>query len=502
MLLDTAQNSQSQRLVVVSNRVPPATDFYGEGKGEASAGGLVTAVRSAMEKNGGIWFGWNGASSRRRPNPAPTINDFGSIRLATISLSEDEVSLYYSGYANRTLWPLLHSFPARVVIRHDTYRAYRRINRRFAQTLLPMLQPNDLIWVQDFHLFHLGHELRQLGWRGKMGFFLHVPFPSADIFAILPWAQSVLRAMLDYDLIGVHADRYLTNLVDSMNSELQGAPSGGKYDYGGEPARPDEYIPTPDDADEAVRYSHNGRTARIGVYPIGIDPAMFKIDSGGDRQSLADELSLAAMPNRRIVLGVDRLDYTKGIPHRLRIFERMLERHPNLAKRITYVQISSPSRTRVPEYIQEKEQVERLVGSINGRFSEAGWVPLRYLYRSYSQRILAGFYHDADICLVTPLRDGMNLVAKEFVAAQDDRSPGALVLSRFTGAADAMRDAVIVNPYDIDGAAEATYRALRMPAPERRRRQAALRKVVERHSSQKWSDSFCEDLMSVPDPGP
>ena len=462
----------NRRLIVVSNRVPPISDFESQGSEEASAGGLVTAVRSAMERSGGLWFGWSGRSARRRVTTGPTVRVFGRIQLATMDLSDDEVSLFYLGFANRTLWPLLHSFPMRVVIRHDTYRAYRRINLRFAQALLPFLNPDDLIWVQDFHLFHLGYELRRLGWRGKLGFFLHVPFPSADIFSILPWARDILEALLQYDLVGLHDKRYRRNLVDSMDFELGGALNDEDYSY-------------------------DGQSARFGVFPIGIDPSAFKPIQGRGTHSLADELALAAAPDRKLILGVDRLDYTKGIPNRLRIFERLLERHPNLGGKLIYIQISSPSRTRVPEYVQEKEQVERLVGQINGRFSQMGWVPIRYLYRPYAQSELAGFYHDADVCLVTPLRDGMNLVAKEFVAAQDEESPGVLVLSRFTGAANAMNDAVIVNPYDIEGTAEATYRALRMPIGERRRRNRSLLSVVERYSSQNWSDSFCATLQDL-----
>ena len=326
--------------------------------------------------------------------------------------------------------------------------------------------------MQDFHLFHLGYELRRLGWRGKLGFFLHVPFPPAEIFSILPWSRGTLEALLHYDLIGLHDERYLSNLVDSMDFELGGESNGNSYSYG-------------------------GRSVRLGVFPIGIDPDTFRPGQERSTHSLADELALAAVPDRKLILGVDRLDYTKGIPHRLRIFERLLERHPNLGGKLIYIQISSPSRTRVPEYVQEREQVERLVGQINGRFSEAGWVPIRYLYRSYAQSELAGFYHDTDVCLVTPLRDGMNLVAKEFVAAQDDESPGVLVLSRFTGAANTMKDAVIVNPYDIEGTAEATYRALRMPISERRRRNRSLLSVVERDSSQNWGESFCAALQDI-----
>ena len=462
----------NSRLIVVSNRVPPASSFETQGRGEAAAGGLVTAVRAAMEQSGGLWFGWSGRSARRRVTSGPTVRVFDRIQLATMDLSDDEVSLFYLGFSNRTLWPLLHSFPTRVVIRHDTYRAYRRINLRFAQALMPLLRPDDLVWVQDFHLFHLGCELRRLGWQGKLGFFLHVPFPPAEIFGIMPWSRDTLESLLHYDLVGLHDPRYLHNLVDVMDLEL-----GGEWD--------------------GDRYAHDGKTARLGVFPIGIDPAAFKPREEGHEHTLANELGIAAVPDRKLILGVDRLDYTKGIPHRLRIFERMLERHPNLGGKVLYVQISSPSRTRVPEYVQEKEQVERLVGQINGRFSQMGWVPIRYLYRSYAQTELAGFYHDTDVCLVTPLRDGMNLVAKEFVAAQDVDSPGVLVLSRFTGAASAMKDAVIVNPYDIDGTAEAAYQALRMPVTERRRRNRNLLSVVERDSSQNWSNSFCAALQDT-----
>ena len=462
----------NSRLIVVSNRVPPTSSFESQGRGEASAGGLVTAVRAAMEQSGGLWFGWSGRSARRRVTTGPTVRIFDRIQLATMDLSDDEVSLFYLGFSNRTLWPLLHSFPTRVVIRHDTYRAYRRINLRFAQALMPLLRPDDLVWVQDFHLFHLGCELRRLGWQGKLGFFLHVPFPPAEIFSIMPWSHDTLESLLHYDLVGLHDERYRHNLVDAMDLEL-----GGEWD--------------------GDRYGYDGQTARLGVFPIGIDPAAFKPHEEGHEHILADELGIAAVPDRKLILGVDRLDYTKGIPHRLRIFERMLERHPNLGGKVLYVQISSPSRTRVPEYVQEKEQVERLVGQINGRFSQMGWVPIRYLYRSYAQSELAGFYHDTDVCLVTPLRDGMNLVAKEFVAAQDIDSPGVLVLSRFTGAASTMTDAVIVNPYDIDGTAEATYQALRMPVAERRNRNRSLLSIVERDSSRNWSDSFCAALQET-----
>ena len=462
---------QAQRLVVVSNRVPPASAVVPEGgSGSVPVGGLVSAVKPMMDKHGGVWLGWSGRSTQRRASYEPTVSDLGPIKLITLDLSEDESSMFYTGYSNRTLWPLLHSFPGRVIIRHDTYRFYRRINRRFADVLISILKPGDQVWIHDFHLFHVGFELRQLGWTGSIGFFLHVPFPADDIFSILPWSKETLEALLHYDLVGVHTDRYLRNLHDVLDSEL-----GGSLDSRG-------------------IYTSDGLSCKLGVYSVGIEPSIFQIYELDGRRSLAEELSLNADPNHRLIIGVDRLDYTKGIPHRLRAFERMLEHHSNLRGKVTYVQISSPSRTRVPEYIQEKDQVERLVGQINGRFSDANWVPIRYLYRSYPQNELARFYHDADVGMVTPLRDGMNLVAKEFVAAQSQENPGMLVLSQFSGAASSLLDAVIVNPYDIDGTAEATYRALRMPLAERRARCMKLMADVSENTASTWGAAFLQDL--------
>ncbi len=460
------------RLVVVSNRVPPSwVAGAQQGESQASVGGLVSALRPALEELGGLWFGWSGNSTARGLRPSPQVSTLGQVKLATVDLSEEDVSLYYTGFANRTLWPLLHCFLGRVVIRRDTYRAYRRINRRFAEALYPLLQPGDLVWVQDYHLFHIGEELRRLGWNGRLGFFLHVPFPPADIFAILPWAGELLEALLHYDLVGVHTQRYLKNLKDTLQAELGGTLEG----------------------DTCAR---GEMSVRLGVYPIGIEPALFQSPPGQARYSPSQQVLRHVSPWHQVVLGVDRLDYTKGIPERLRAFARLLEHNPSLRGKVTFIQVSSPSRTRVPEYIAEKEHVDRLVGDINGRFSEAGWVPVRYLYRSYPQEDLVRFYRDADVCMVTPLRDGMNLVAKEFVAAQGD-NPGVLVLSRFSGAADMMRDALLVNPYDIESTAEALYEALHMPLSERRQRWQALMEVVTRYTAHTWRDSFLGDLAAA-----
>ena len=445
----------SPRLVIVSNRVPA------EG---ADPGGLVSAIRPVAERYGALWFGWSGATTDRRPGNEPALSSWGPIELATIDLSADEASMYYAGFSNRTLWPLLHTFPERVIVRRGTYGPYRHVNRRFAEALLPLLKPGDLVWAHDFHLFHFGHELRQLGWSGKIGFFLHVPFPPAEVFTILPWARQILEALMEYDVVGFQTEQYLENAVGTMQSELGGLVRDGEF-------------------------VHEGKSIRVGVYPAGIDPAPFQpAPSFEQRRSRPPT-------GQRLILGVDRLDYTKGVPERLRAFERLLEHNPSMRGKVTLTQISTPSRTRVPDYIREKEQVDRLVGQINGRFSQANWTPIRYLYRSYKPEELARFYRDAEVFMVTPLRDGMNLIAKEFVASQGE-DPGVLLLSRFCGAAESMREALIVNPHDVEGTAAATYKALSMPMRERRERWRALMEVVRTHTAVEWWDSFHRDLVS------
>ena len=453
---------------MVSNRVPSAEDLDPARKGAGAVGGLVSAVRASLLETGGLWFGSSG-----RAYPGPPISGLtrapGPVELATIFLTTDEADLYYDGFSNRTLWPLLHSFIERARIRHDTYDAYRRVNRRFAQALSSVLRDDDLVWVHDYHLLPLAEELRGLGWNGRLGFFLHTPFPGADVFSVLPWARDLLYALLSFDLIGVHTRRYMLNLVDSFRSELGGDWNGRDFAY-------------------------RGRAARLGVYPIGIDPEPFRVAARESPESLPAMLGLD--DDTRIIIGVDRLDYTKGIPHRLRSFSKMLEDRPDLRGNVVFVQISNPSRADVPEYVRERETVERLVGQINGRYSEGGWVPVRYLYRYFSQQSLAAFYRDADVNMVTPLRDGMNLIAKEFVVSQV-RDPGALILSGLAGAAAELSDAIIVNPFDTDGMAQSLYDALHMPRDERETRWRRMNEVITKRTASWWSAAFTGDLRQI-----
>ena len=457
------------RLVVVSNRIPevepPGEDSDSR---ETPVGGLVTTLRAALEERGGLWFGWSGRVAESGASPVPTISNIGPIQVTGIDLFRSEATLFYSDFSNRTLWPLLHSMPSKMSIRSDAYRAYVRANGRYADAIAPVLRDGDMVWVHDYLLLPLGSELRRLGWRGKIGCFLHTPFPAAEVFAVLPWARQLLEMLLDYDLFGLQTRRYLRNFVDSLLTELPGVVLGDLFVCG-------------------------QQSLKVKTYPVGIDPdAVQRMASEQSGTSTTRFLKRLAA-RYRIILGVDRLDYTKGVVQRLLTYEHLLEHYPALRGRVTMIQISAPSRSRVPEYIEEKQQVDQLVGRINGRFSEGDWVPLRYLYRSHPQSELMAFYREADVCLITPLRDGMNLVVKEFVAAQGD-DPGVAVLSRFCGAADTMPQAVVVNPYDIRGTGEAVYQALRMPKAERVRRWNALMQDIRSSTAMAWSDSFLTDL--------
>ena len=462
-----------QRLVVVSNRLPSIDPPASEEEERAMpVGGLVTAVRAALEERGGMWFGWSGRLVTGTAPSVPSVTKVGRFELASVDLNRRDSNLFYNDFCNRALWPLLHSFPARVVVRHEAYRAYRRVNRAYAEALRPLLREGDLVWVQDFHVMPLAYELRRLGWRGKIGFFLHTPFPPPEVFSVLPWAPRILETLLDYDLMELHIRRYVYNLFECLSAELPGGATIGET------------------------FNLGNRSLEVKSNPIGTDPEMLAVLAARSEESATGKMLRRLPSPRRIVLGVDRLDYTKGIVNRLLTIEHFLARYPSMRGKVYFIEVSAPSRTRVPEYVEEKRQVEELVGRINGRFSEADWVPLRYHYRSFPWPELVAFYRQADVCVLTPLRDGMNLVAKEFVASQGD-DPGVVVLSRFAGVADSMDQAVLVNPYDIEGTAESIHRALLMPPRERRARWEALNRDVRFFTARRWSDSFVAELAGA-----
>jgi trehalose 6-phosphate synthase len=459
------------RLIVVSNRLPnielPTDNTE---RRNMPVGGLVSALRSALEEYGGIWFGWSGKTVSTGANLETTETPFGRMRLKALDLSRSEASLYYNDFCNRTLWPLLHSFPAKMTIKYEAHRAFRRVNRKFAEVVISSLKQGDVVWVHDFHLWALATELRRLGWDGPIGYFHHVPFPPAEVFGALPWAAEFLEMFLDFDVIGVHTRLYANNLRASLASEVKGAAIGDIF-------------------------SHGERSVQINVRPIGIEPDEFQTDVDLDKSPM-DEFVRGMPSDHKVVLAVDRLDYTKGITQRLTTFEYLLEHYPALRGKLTLIQISAPSRTRVPEYVEERQQIDQMVGHINGRFSEAGWIPIHYLFRSYNHDELTTFFRGANVCLVAPLRDGMNLVAKEFIAAQT-ADPGVLLLSKFCGAAETMDRAVIINPYDVQGTADAIVQALNMSLDERIARRDDLMVDIRRTTARTWFESSLRDMAST-----
>jgi len=465
--------SDGRRLVIVSNRLPRIESSAGAGRPEPLAGGLVTALLGVLSRSpGSLWFGWSGRIADPSRPASITRQLLDGVELIGSPLSRQEFDRFYLGYCNETLWPLLHCFQGRVRIDLEQEKSYREVQARFASVMRPHLRDGDMIWIHDYHLFPLGRELRRLGWRGPLGFFLHTPFPPYEHWQLLPDPRDALDACLAYDVVGFQVQRYLDNYVYACLKELRARQEGSVLIAG-------------------------GHVQRVGVYPVGIEPAEFL---PGRRTSGTTERARDLIPtlrDRRLILGVDRLDYTKGIPERILAFEQFLRTCPEWRKKVVYVQIASPSRADVPEYGRQKRRLDAIIGRVNGEMGEHDWTPIRYLYRSYPQEFLAELYRDADVMLVTPLRDGMNLVAKEFVASQDRESPGVLVLSRFTGAAENLREAIIVNPIVLSDVADGIRTALSMTISERRKRHAALLARVLMAKSSDWGKGFVDDLEAV-----
>lgn len=453
-------------LLVVSNRLPElrsSTDQRGK-----NVGGLVSALAPSLERMHGVWLGWSGRAIQHGERLRRGMARYGNTALAWVDLPEEWLKRYYSGYSNSTLWPLLHSFPQHVRLTPGDWDAYQLANQAFAEAGAALIAPSATVWIHDYHLLTLGQALRARGHTGPVGLFLHVPFCGPDLFFTLPQAELLLKAMLSIDLIGFHTAGYADNFIRCARA-LEGV----------------------EERDGTIRWQ--GRETVIGVHPIGIIPKAFQPSS--DEESSAEvEALLRDLGDRKLVLGVDRLDYTKGIPERLDAFGRMLAAHPSWRGKVCLVQVSVPSRADVPEYAEQRAAVESIVGRVNGEYGETGWVPIRYLYRSYGIDVLAQLYRAAHVGYVTPLRDGMNLVAKEYVAAQSPEDPGVLLLSRFAGAAEELRAAVLTNPYDGNGMAEDLARALAMPLEERKARHAALLEVVSATTAVTWAERFLEQL--------
>lgn len=456
------------QLLAVSNRLPdlrsPTGPQLAPGR---NVGGLVSALEPALEKRHGLWLGWSGRVCPGEAAGSVGLKEEGSPRLAWVDFPQAWVEQYYNGFSNRTLWPLFHGFLSKVQVCDKTWATYSRVNEAFAAMVVDLAPPDATVWVHDYHLMLLGRALRARGHRGPIGHFLHIPFPSGDLLRLLPWAGEILESALEYDLLGFQTYRDLENFRHAAGS-----------------------LPSTRVADDAVEYRN--RRSRLGRFPIGIVPEQYEpvdADSSVEIRSL-----LEAIAPSKLILGVDRLDYSKGIVERLKAFGRLLELRPDLCGRVSLVQVSVPSRADIPDYAEQRSLVESVVGRVNGEFGDGRWVPVRYLYRSYQRQQLAQLYRAADVGYVTPLRDGMNLVAKEYVAAQDAAKPGILVLSRFAGAAEELQDAILTNPYHEEGMARDLARALDMPLAERLERHQKLRAVVERSTAVTWAEQFLETL--------
>jgi len=460
------------RLVVVSNRLPTVR-ARGVGDPEAPVGGLAAALVSALrQRPGSKWFGWNGrvlAPHERRRLTRRHAPDFD---LVGMPLRQAELDGYYLGYCNETLWPLFHSFPGEARIDPAQAAISASVLARLARAILPTLQDDDLVWVHDYHLIPLARELRRGGFAGRIGFFLHTPWPPFEMLQMLPQPADTLAAMLDYDLVGFHVLGFLDNYVYACR-RLFGATWDGFHLKVGD------------------------RVQRAAAYPVGIDPTIFRPPDSQRSAEVKRELLGADAGEMSVVLGVDRLDYTKGIPDRIRAFEAFLRAEPQWRKRVIYVQVAAPSRTELPGYRRLKGEVESLAGRVNGELGEHDWMPVRYLYRAYARDFLAQLYAEADVGLVTSLRDGMNLVAEEYVAAQHEEDPGVLLLSRLAGAAQILKSAWTVNPLAVGEVAGAIGQALAMPREERVALHRRLLPVVQSRTADAWGKNFLRDLENT-----
>jgi len=460
------------RLVVVSNRVGPLKDTR-------RAGGLAIALIDALRDHGGLWFGWSGQISER-VRSRPRVQSHGTLTQALLDLTPEDYEAYYNGFANTSLWPLFHYWVCKTQFDRDHYEGYLRVNRRFAGALSRLLKRHDLIWVHDYHFIPFAAELRRAGHQQPMGFFLHIPFPAPEVLTVLPTHAELVRALFAYDLIGFQTEADRRAFLEYVVGVAGGA------------IHPDDQV------------TAFGRTVVAAVFPIGIDPDGFSaLFESKEAQSQFKRLrqALGGAKGRTQILGVDRLDYTKGLPQRFHAYERLLRSYPENRGQVSMIQLAPLSRVDAHGYAEIREELVGIAGSINARYAGLDWTPLRYINRSYSRRSLVGIYRASRVALVTPLRDGMNLVAKEYVAAQDPRDPGVLVLSCFAGAARQLHEALIVNPYDLDALAEAMQKAIAMPLAERRRRWGAMMATLREYDIHVWRERFIARLTAAESAG-
>ncbi|SAK59983.1 alpha,alpha-trehalose-phosphate synthase [Caballeronia catudaia] len=453
------------RLIVVSNRVAPTQE------GKPSAGGLAIGVLDALKETGGVWFGWSGEIVGEAG--APVVEQSGKVTYATVGLTRRDYDQYYRGFSNATLWPTFHYRNDLSRFDREEYAGYMRVNGSLAAKLKSLLKPDDIIWVHDYHMLPFANELRKLGVANPIGFFLHIPFPVPEMMRTVPPHEELIAAMCQYDVVGFQTDADKQSFIDYVERT-------GRGHY----------------SDDGMLQAF-GRMLKVGAYPIGIYPdaiakAAEQFSNRKQVKSLRD-----SMHGRKLIMSVDRLDYSKGLVERFQAFERLLLNAPGWHGRVSLVQIAPPTRSDVQTYQRIRQNLEGEAGRINGRFAQLDWTPIQYLNRKYERNLLMALFRLSQVGYVTPLRDGMNLVAKEYVASQDPADPGALVLSQFAGAADQLPGALVVNPFDLSQMSEALERALSMPLAERQARHADMMVPLRENNLSVWRDSFLSDLRSV-----
>ena len=472
---DTQGSPSKTRLLIISNRLPVVLNKEKDGRWSQvpGSGGLVTALAPVLRNRGGLWIGWPGtseASGKELERVLAGATQHSGFTLKPVSLTSEEIEKYYLGFANKSIWPLFHDLLSQCKFDPSYWFTYQKVNHKFAQVIKEHLTGEDYIWVHDYHLMNVARELRGLDVKESIGFFLHIPFPPLDIFLKLPWRFQILRSLLKYDLIGFQTLRDRRNFMQCARTLIKDLSVQGKG--------------------QVITLRFGNRYVRVGAFPISIDFKEFA------RLASTKEVADGAwyiheqLPNVQIILGVDRLDYTKGILERLEAFRNVLLRHPELEENVVFVQVVVPSRRKIAEYLELQIEIERLVSEINGQFTRTGWVPIHYIFRTMDRSDLLAYYRTAEIAIVTPLKDGMNLIAKEYCASSLEENC-VLILSEFAGAAAQLqKGALLVNPHDKEGVADAIYKALNMSRDERRQRMKKLRASVKRHDIYWWVDSF------------
>ncbi len=470
---------KDKRLLIVSNRVPySVSKIDGKIIYKKTVGGLVTALDPLLQRIGGLWIGWSGVSGTNRETGDRVVIEEGNglkkYELKFVRLNENEIKDYYGGFSNRTIWPLFHGFLFQSFFDHNYWKAYHRINKKFANEIISVIAKNDIVWVHDYHLMLVPEILRHNNTNLKIIFFLHIPFPNYEILSALPWNKEIIKGLLGCDIIGFQTKKDAVNFLAACKEILKLKPDFNQF-----------------------KVSYENRAIYAREFPISIDFENFrKLGEKKEKSKFIKNIK-AFSRDTRFILSVERLDYTKGLKERFRAIERFFDKYPDYRNKVVFIQIAVPTRTKIQEYERFKKEIDEMVGRINGKFAEGLWAPINYIYKSFSQEKLVSYYKLSDICLVTPLKDGMNLIAKEYIAVRSE-TDSVLILSKFAGVAQELKEyAIMVNPYDIEGVADSIKDALEMDIREKRDKLIKMREIVKERDVFYWLDTIIHSFIEL-----